>query len=70
MQMISDLFKMLSDMFRIVSKVTTPLEILIDQTTYNLSDSRDEAAAKLIASRKARKIDQATLDQLNKDIFG
>lgn len=57
-------------MFRIVSKVTTPLEILIDQTTYNLSDSRDEAAAKLIASRKARKIDQAQLDALNKDIFG
>jgi len=70
MQMLSDLFKMLSSLFRIVTKVTTPLEILVDQTTYNLSESRDEAAQKLIASRKARKIDQKTLDQLNKDIFG
>lgn len=70
MQMITDLFKALSDIFRIVSKTTTTIEVLVDQTNYSLSDSRDEAAAKLIASRKARKIDQAALDQLNKDIYG
>ena len=52
MQMITDFFKMLSDVFRIVSRTTKPVELLVEQTTYNLVTSRDEAR---IAAAKSKK---------------
>lgn len=52
MQMITDFFKMLSDVFRIVSRTTKPVELLVEQTTYNLVTSRDEAR---INAAKAKK---------------
>lgn len=52
MQMITDFFKMLSDVFRIVSRTTKPVELLVEQTTYNLVTSRDEARIAAVKSKK------------------
>lgn len=52
MQMITDFFKMLSDVFRIVSRTTKPVELLVEQTTYNLVTSRDEARINAAKSKK------------------
>lgn len=74
MQMITDFFKMLSDVFRIVSRTTKPVELLVEQTTYNLVTSRDEAR---INAAKAKKelmkssgVTAKELEELDKELWG
>jgi hypothetical protein len=70
MNMFAVIFKAIADLFRTVGKTATMAEQLVDQTTYGLVDGKEEAAAKLLLSRKERGISQADIDALNKDIFG
>lgn len=74
MQMISDFFKLLSGLFTIVGKTTTPAEMLIDQTAANLYASKKAAEIKAVKDVKELManggVTQDELDQLHKDIWG
>lgn len=70
MNMFAVIFNAIASVFRSVGKTATMAEVLVDQTTYGLVESRNAAAKKLIEHNKNIGITQAEIDQLNKDIFG
>lgn len=70
MNMFAVIFNAIASVFRSVGKTATMAEVLVDQTTYGLVESRNTAAKKLIEHNKTISITQAEIDQLNKDIFG
>lgn len=66
MQIFSDFFKLLSTIFRVTAKMTTPIELLVEQTAFSLVDSHAEAKAKAaVASTKYNEEYKASAEQLS-----
>lgn len=74
MQMITDFFKMLSQLFTITSRTLKPIELLVDQTATNLylsnKETKIKAAATLRTLMSDTDVTQEELDQLDKDLWG
>lgn len=70
MQMFTVLFAALASIFGTVGKTAKTLEIVVEQTSYGLVKSRDEAAKDLLDFRKESNITQEDINKLNQDIFG
>lgn len=74
MQMITDFFKMLSQLFTVASKTVTPIEMLVDQTAANLYASKMAAEIKAVKDTKELManggVTQDEIDALRKDIWG